>query len=159
RLPAGQRPGAASLVLLPVPAGPPHRPARPGRRRGPPAARAGGAAGAAGAGALGPDGGGGDGAGKRRAGPGARRRRADRTAAGAPGGGDLLTAVAARRRGSHFAFKSRVLTSFAVGKSSGTFCVTLPVAAHSAPRCSVTMKPTHLIAGTSWPSVVWNTRP
>ena len=32
------------------------------------------------------------------------------------------------------------------GKSLGTACVTLPVAAHSAPRCSVTMKPTQCIA-------------
>src|SRR5438105_3748386 len=40
----------------------------------------------------------------------------------------------------------RALTLSAVGKSSGTLVsVTLPVAAHSVPRCRVTMKPTHSI--------------
>ena len=39
----------------------------------------------------------------------------------------------------------RVFVSAAEGKSAGIFWVTLPVAAHSAPRCRVTMKPTHFI--------------
>ena len=54
----------------------------------------------------------------------------------------------------------------AVGKSFGTGWVTLPVAAHSAPRCNVAMKPTqerHATGasslGLTWPSVVWKTRP
>ena len=34
----------------------------------------------------------------------------------------------------------------AVGKSAGTFCVTLPVAAHSVPRWSVTTNPVQAIA-------------
>ena len=42
-----------------------------------------------------------------------------------------------------------VLTAPAVGKSAGSFCVTFPVAAHSAPRDSVVMKPTHDMAAGS----------
>src|SRR5262249_42106277 len=48
---------------------------------------------------------------------------------------------------------------FAVGNSFGTGTVTLPVAAHSVPRCTVSANPTHFIALTSWPIGVWNTRP
>jgi hypothetical protein len=33
-------------------------------------------------------------------------------------------------------------TALVPGKSAGTACVTRPVAAHSVPRCSVTMNPT-----------------
>lgn len=55
---------------------------------------------------------------------------------------------------------SRVLTFSAVGKSLGSsVSVTLPVATHSVPRASVTRKPTHFIAASLWPNVVWNTRP
>ncbi len=38
--------------------------------------------------------------------------------------------------------KGRRVASFSVGKSAGTGTVTRPVAAHSVPRSSVTMKPT-----------------
>src|SRR5688572_22232559 len=48
----------------------------------------------------------------------------------------------------------RLCTFASVGKSAGTFCVTWPVAAHSVPRCSVTAKPTHLIASMPWPNAV-----
>ena len=58
---------------------------------------------------------------------------------------------------------SRRLTLSAGGKSAGTFCVTLPVTAHSAPRWNVTMNPTHCCAvrlpPPAWPSAVWKTRP
>jgi hypothetical protein len=42
---------------------------------------------------------------------------------------------------SYFAF--RLLVASAVGKSSGIGSVTLPLAAHSVPRNSVVIKPTH----------------
>src|SRR5262249_20665314 len=70
---------------------------------------------------------------------------------------DFLCGFAALR--DMFLIPYRVETFSSVGKSSGTFCVTLPVAAHSAPRASVARKPTHFSAGRSWPSVVWNARP
>ena len=47
----------------------------------------------------------------------------------------------------------------AVGNAAGTRCVTAPVAAHSAPRWNVATKSTELRPLTSWPSVVWKTRP
>ena len=55
--------------------------------------------------------------------------------------------------------RRRVLVLSAVGKSAGTFCVTLPVAAHSVPRWYVAMKPTQFSAARSWPIAVWKTRP
>ncbi len=58
----------------------------------------------------------------------------------------------------HFGY-SRLRVFSEVGKLVGTFCFTLPVAAHSAPRCSVVAAPTHFKASTLWPSVVCNTRP
>lgn len=42
-------------------------------------------------------------------------------------------------------FAVRLLSWLAVGKSLGIGCVTLPVAAHSAPRQSVVMNPAHSI--------------
>src|SRR6185295_9996947 len=57
------------------------------------------------------------------------------------------------------AYSGRGLASSAVGKSLSTICVTLPVAAHSAPRCKVTINPAQFIAAKSWPSVVWKIRP
>src|SRR5690349_16264454 len=56
-------------------------------------------------------------------------------------------------------YSFRVLVLSAVGKSAGTFCVTLPVAAHSVPRWYVVMKPTQFSAARSWPIAVWKTRP
>src|SRR5262249_2763267 len=56
-------------------------------------------------------------------------------------------------------YAGRVLTLSADGKSAGTFCVTLPVAAHSVPRWKVVMKPTQLSAARSWPMAVWKIRP
>ena len=53
----------------------------------------------------------------------------------------------------------RRLTLSGLGKSAGTFCVTFPVAAHSAPRCRVTINPTHCMATGSCPKVVWKMRP
>lgn len=51
----------------------------------------------------------------------------------------------------HYSFHALLLTSSALGKSFGTGRVTLPVAAHSAPRCSVVMKPTHSCESLPWP--------
>ena len=51
------------------------------------------------------------------------------------------------------------LTLSVVGKFSGIFWVTRPVAVHSVPRSSVTTKPTSCIDSSLWPSAVWNTRP
>jgi hypothetical protein len=51
-------------------------------------------------------------------------------------------------------YSVRELTLSAAGKSAGTFCVTLPVAAHSVPLWNVVINPTQLSAGISWPMVV-----
>src|SRR5262249_51155853 len=58
-----------------------------------------------------------------------------------------------------FAPPSMALVSFSVGKFFGNSIVTLPVVAHSVPRCKVAMKPTHRIPSRSWPIGVWKTRP
>lgn len=54
---------------------------------------------------------------------------------------------------SHFFYSSAISLPFHFtttaaslpGNSSGIFCVTAPVAAHSAPRCKVVIKPRHSI--------------
>jgi len=53
----------------------------------------------------------------------------------------------------------RELVLSSVGNSLGIFTVTLPVAAHSVPRCRVTVKPTQRIESAPCPIGVWNTRP
>ena len=75
--------------------------------------------------------------------------------------GDHETEAASGRNPplSNRADQGRGLSAASVGKFAGTFCVTLPVAAHSVPRCSVVAKPTSLIASRPCPSAVWKTRP
>lgn len=64
-------------------------------------------------------------------------------------------AVFAKWRGNSAApLYGRGLVLVSVGKSAGTGCVTLPVAAHSTPRRRVVAKPTSLIASRPWPSAV-----
>ncbi len=53
----------------------------------------------------------------------------------------------------------RTLALSAVGKSSGTFWVTLPLAAHSAPRWTGTMNATLASSLAVWPRAWLNTRP
>src|SRR5262245_65872311 len=69
---------------------------------------------------------------------------------------DRQTAVGFRSELAHHLI---VLVLSALGKSRGIGRVTLPVAAHSLPRCSVVMKPMQRMPLTSWPIGVWNTRP
>jgi hypothetical protein len=72
-------------------------------------------------------------------------------------GGDLLPF--GLRRPPLLIRYGRIETLSGPGKSAGTGWVTFPVAAHSTPRANVVRNPTHFIAGSACPRVVWNTRP